>query len=1540
MWRYDNDNKVVRACLAEVDDDPISQFDASPKVSNGLHGDLHVVGTGPPSTLGQEVGLGAVQDPWAGKSLPNPSPGRSVSPTVGFAIDQEVYVPFTLEQCVQLLVVSHPAQSAHFMVAHPEFTPFWMVVGEDVALQPECWASTSQGVTVVFDQGLWPNQCAWCLRPFGECVGCVFPAFVPKIEPSRSLPRELRIAGAVFDDWKVYSEVGMTERQSFSFVLETNRGSNCWNATVGDVNILIIFTSGWCAWFEPQRGMELTVFEALLVGVWGETKVFLVEEEGRSFLVRKWKNEGLRFLELFAGIGGWGAALPFMVQNAAMVAIEIDPARAQRLANMRACPVVPIEFLSADMATQEVVLVGDVRDKRWLKISLAWPFRGVLHSPPCTSFSGGGDALGLQTEDGQLMLHSLGCLAALGPEFSIGENVKGLLKHPHWHLVHRFAEFLGLKHLRVKLLDLEQVMPMRRPRCFFCFFANPMDFSILGATQLRLPVTLSTIAERYEVGLTPEEEAMLSDWQFLAPFDKRVCSHNPGEVLARRTYKHAPLPVLMAAYKHQIKLPRSSLIDKGLYTWLVHFGGLRRYLHACEAARLLGFGPSFLFTADGDADLTVLGNSVSPIQVLQVLRPVLQNLGLVDIFPEVELRELVALVVCGWPFLRTLSIRTFGGTLRFGMADGFERPQDGQILVVCQSHTWWLSHHRLFQQGTDVQEALKQILGIGKEVCIRKCMLFDDIVEVHVEFEPVMLFGYNFSFGASPLSTWGQVLGLLEIGLGSGAFAKVHLETPLWMLPSHRTFLDYVAEVREYEVQIFSANGRRVVEWQEGQTAEYYVRQAFPFAVAAKLETVRDMRRGVWVSCYDPLEPGCYQVGFGLGQVMIQPLGHITCGALATVGQVQRYLAERFYHGKAQPLILVGGRSVSSETLVLAANTAGVLRMRIFPLKGGVFSLARTEERLQSLLKEHGVEPKEMKTRVAEVVDKLSFEVVKKCLDSKSAWAALKTEATKHNIRLVTVLEREAKAASSSSNFKKEEDPLIANDPWKRGSTIKKVQKERHQPTMRIDETFFHVQGRELPVISVDELMRGAEGLVIEPLPTVLDRLPALLQRSRTTGPAALILCGCSTSDLPKDLPHSRCLDLVVPGWVGPHSSAIRSVLFQVGDVEVKYKAAKADITVEDYVATKVVMIHVFREESDSWVELQRGLAFFLKKIGFSESRTIQQVWGLGYYSGTKRTGPDQAKYAHGFVRILEGFVVPLLRLSGTEGMYATPRTAARTVDPAYKVIAFPGFSRADAKRQLDLLDDPLGLVRTSKGFGVRVRATQYTLTKKALFPDLEESEDSEDGGPRRFRLLAVPVEYEKSTVKALLKQVGWGAKVLRGQGIGTWLVSASDAPPVRSIDVKGATIVILEDQMMRQKPIVASTSRNVLANTTWKVAPREQVDGKAPPLLPEVKSRFEQLESKTMTRVDNLEQQVSVLAAQVKENAAQTATAIDGLSDKVEQVAKIEDKFEQFLRKFGQQTEQRIQRIEEQQAATLHEIKQAIEQSPKVRKVEAPTHP
>lgn len=711
---------------------------------------------------------------------------------------------------------------------------------------------------------------------------------------------------------------------------------------------------------------------------------------------------------------------------------------------------------------------------------------------------------------------------------------------------------------------------------------------------------------------------------------------------------------------------------------------------------------------------------------------------------------------------------------------------------------------------------------------------------------------------------------------------------------------------------------------------------------------MREVVTGAWQSGCDEILPGCYQVDFHVSEVPIWPIGKIQVHPLDTVGQVQNYLCERLYGGKSIPMITVGGRSVAPETLILAANCVGVLRLRIFPLRGGAMSLAATEEQLRDLLKQHGVGDKDLSSRVSVVVEKLSYELCKKCLESKTPWAALKAEATKHNVRLVTVLERESKSsASSSGSSTRGEDSLVVNDPWKQapGSRGKRTEKmtsnDARSVHLKVDESFFHVQGNAIPVITVDDLMKGASGLVIEQLHLIADRLAVISQRSRTTGPAALVVCGCSMRDLPRDVAAAKCTDLVVPGWVGPHSSAIRSVLIQVGDVEVQYNATKAEIVVKDHVATKVVMVHVYKDESQQWEELQKGLAFFLRKQGFQDTRTIQQVWGLGFYAGSRKVKPADAVYAHGFLRIIEAFLEPLLQFSGTDGMYIVPRTSARTVDPAYKVITFPGFGLEDAKRQRDLLDDVLGLVRTAKGYGVRVHESKYCATKKVLFPDLDVSDESDSGGPRRFRLLAVPAEYERATLKALLKKVGWRAKVLRGQGVGTWMVSALDSPPVRSIYVNEATIVILEDQVHVQRTILASTSRSVVNRTSLQVAPLEGSGTKNTPLLPEVKSKFEQLEAKANARVDHLEQQVSALTVQMKEHAGQTQSALQSLEGKVEHVAKMEDRFEVLLKRFGQQTEQRVQRLEEQQQATLNEIKMAIEQSPKVRKVESqPAHP
>ena len=147
--------------------------------------------------------------------------------------------------CVSLIVDWNPTDGCEQVVAHPEFTTFWFSLGGLLVLEPFCWVSTAQGIDIVFAQGTWPGQCSWCLRPFSECEGCVFPSFAAVAGPSVSLPPELRLVCTAFVDWKVQDELGMARRRSFFFIVGQFVCQHCWKARVKGEEVLVIFVESY-----------------------------------------------------------------------------------------------------------------------------------------------------------------------------------------------------------------------------------------------------------------------------------------------------------------------------------------------------------------------------------------------------------------------------------------------------------------------------------------------------------------------------------------------------------------------------------------------------------------------------------------------------------------------------------------------------------------------------------------------------------------------------------------------------------------------------------------------------------------------------------------------------------------------------------------------------------------------------------------------------------------------------------------------------------------------------------------------------------------------------------------------------------------------------------------------------------------------------------------------------------------------------------------------------------------------------------------------
>eukprot|EP00438_Fugacium_kawagutii_P015074 Skav234498 [mRNA] locus=scaffold2015:27635:55825:- [translate_table: standard] len=1122
-----------------------------------------------------------------------------------------------------------------------------------------------------------------------------------------------------------------------------------------------------------------------------------------------------------------------------------------------------------------------------------------------------------------LMIDALGIVAVLCPHASTLENVEALLSHPHWRFISQVQDFLRLRNFRIKVLELSHLVPMRRKRCFICHFREQTDFPIGGLRTYRIDDHVWQLHGALEEPLSHEQARQLSDWNLLPAKLKAVTPKSADKVLKARLSLTTPLPVLVSAYYRQVNLPSKHLETAGAYTWLVQFGkGPVRYLHPLEAARLFGFPPSFGFPWDLSDAMEGIGNAVAPAQIVNLMLPLLRQLDVPVRFQVLKTDEAIALMLLGWPGNKHLALRGESSLLRPAVPS-FPVTEWQVPKVVHLPGKASLCY--LPRDNVD-EHLLQQALGMGGRL---KILSRDDTSEVLlVSLSPVEVQVSDFVFKFPRYLTWSEVQPL--IGFHETHYSRkiLHPDAPL-ATPKQCCF-EHDDFPLSSEIVLLADAHRFVLPWTQDCDIRTYLRRALPFRLEHLLESVWSLRLNAFVGSTDPLPPGTYQVTFLPTKLRVEPIGLIDCYPLDTVQTIEKLLSLRLYAGKASIILTGNGASLQPTDYPLFLVSSQVLRVRCFPLKGGGFSIAAVEENLRSLLVEKGVPSGTVKDRVREVTDKISYEVLRKCLESRAPWTALKQEATKHHIRLLTVTEREAKSSA---------DPLQENDPWFGAKFPKPTQPKRSPkknpgPT-QIDDTFFHCGGAALPVISVDSLFRGQSGLAISEKEEVFDRLPALMQRSRSTGGAALVVLGCSTAELEGEVSH-RCSNILVPAWIGPHSSAVRALLIQTGDLDVSLKSTANRILLSEHSESKVLMLHIYKEEAQQmWPHLSHGAPFFLRQIGYEQARSIFQTWSLGYFKNSKKVPPTEAVYAHCFVRVSESVVDKLLSLSGRYGMYATPRSNDRGTDPAYKVIRLPGLTRDEAQLQADAVDTALGLVRSGRGYGVRVRQGSYASAKKTLFPDLDTSDESDSGGSKRFRLLNVPQTFDRATVKVLLQKLRWRAKVLRSEGVGTWLVSTAIAPEARSVDVNDHEVLLLEDRLDPPRNVVASTSRMVFSKPPEKLAPKvESATVKTAPVLPEFKSKFDQLEQKALERVETLETQVASLTQQFQEHAASTNGALEKVGQEVAHLGRMEGRLESFLKEYAATTDTRLKQVEERHEAALEEIKAALkDSSPKFRK-------
>ena len=680
--------------------------------------------------------------------------------------------------------------------------------------------------------------------------------------------------------------------------------------------------------------------------------------------------------------------------------------------------------------------------------------------------------------------------------------------------------------------------------------------------------------------------------------------------------------------------------------------------------------------------------------------------------------------------------------------------------------------------------------------------------------------------------------------------------------------------------------------------------------------------------------------------VLFPPHGAIMCRPDVTVAQVQAFVAVNFYGGLDVVRITSNGVILDGSHLVQRVAHRGCLRVRVFPMRGGGKSLVGIEANLTELLQEHGVPSKLVQVKVRDLCERSGHDKVAALLESKDPWYRIKKEATDKGLVLVPLAERRSA----------KEDPLQKQDPWSkyRSSENKEMKPRPNKPPTQIDLSFLDCAGSPAVPVSLDQIYQGFSGVFVCSYQEGMEALQEVTKRSYTTKASAVLFLGMLPPEQQFDA--KKVSQVVVPVQIGNTQGAARAVLVQAGTVPVQcpeFKEVKVD---EKGAELATVLFQIYPEE-DSQLPEPMTVKAYLRTLGFASHIYVREVWATGWYRAGKKVEMSKAQYYHGFLKVVDERLPELLRLSGRNGFFCTARDVDRNPDGRYKVVFLGGLTLEEAQAKLREVSHHFGLVRSKKGYGVRVAEMEYANTKQQLLPGAPVSSDSDESGPRKFKVIGLPAKVDRSQLKKILRAFSWSVRVQKQIGFRTWSVAAKAPPPTRSFRFEEETIVITEDAGVRPcfigagdrkawisggkiaevQAVVSTTGSTSSSQTVFPVSDEHdkrftQIEGQIATIRAEQKAA----EQRSSVRIDDIAKRTDSLNTKVE----QMQGSVDGFAQVMQQqLTAAFDKFSQAndlkLDHLAQAQQEALKKVEAAGEERLKELQELFAVSPKVRKVE-----
>lgn len=224
-----------------------------------------------------------------------------------------------------------------------------------------------------------------------------------------------------------------------------------------------------------------------------------------------------------------------------------------------------------------------------------------------------------------------------------------------------------------------------------------------------------------------------------------------------------------------------------------------------------------------------------------------------------------------------------------------------------------------------------------------------------------------------------------------------------------------------------------------------------------------------------------------------------------------------------------------------------------------------------------------------------------------------------------------------------------------------------------------------------------------------------------------------------------------------------------------------------------LLAITVSKEDwaEEQWTQATHNPVAFVKKILANDGQDADliAVWGRSLRQNRAPSSPLQATSLQVHCTVASTKVDGILRTSGFNRLYMTPKDPTGKLDLDFKILWVEG-SLGEATAIGARHSDCLGLVKGKQSFGLRFRAEKFTTAWESIHPGIPPPQKPQ--GDLLFKISGLPFGCTSTVIKDWGQTMSWEIAAVKALGPTAWLVRSA-AHPKEGFHLFNSTPVLIQ---------------------------------------------------------------------------------------------------------------------------------------------------